>query len=76
MRKSLSILSFAFIFTNALAKENPNYIIEPDCVGAAIAAGDLAESLGSSYEDAYNTANDVYDACMSGRAITLTTAME
>ena len=76
MRKSLLILSFAFILTNALAKENPDFIIEPDCVGAAIAAGDLAKSLGNSYEDAYNTANEVYDACMSGGAITLTTAME
>ena len=75
MKKLLSILSFVFILTNALAKENLDFIIGPDCVGAAIAAGDLAESLGSSYADAYSQANEVYDACISGESITLTTTI-
>lgn len=44
-----------------------------DCVAAAIAAGDLAESLGSSHAEAYEVANDVYEACTSGGSVTITT---
>ena len=67
MKKLVLILGIVFVGMSSFA-------IAVDCVAAAIAAGDLAESLGSSHEEAYEVANDVYEACINGGSITITTA--
>lgn len=65
MKKLILVLSVVFLTMSS-------FTVEVDCVRAAIAAGDLAESLGSTDEEAHQTANNVYDACTSGGTIILT----
>lgn len=65
MKKLILVLSVVFLTMSS-------FTVEVDCVAAAIAAGDLAEALGSSDAEAHQAADDVYEACTSGGTVTLT----
>lgn len=65
MKKLILVLSVVLLTMSS-------FTVGVDCVEAAISAGDLAEALGSSQAEAYEIADDVYEACTSGGTVTLT----